>query len=59
MTPLPRKKAPFVRFVNVYAKDGGRFEIGTGVHLSRAKAIRSAGTHRIATLKITTTVEVV
>lgn len=57
--PLPKKKAPFVRFVNLYAANEGKVHVGTNLHRSRSAAIRTAGTHRIATLKITTTVEVV
>lgn len=60
MRRLPKKAAPFVWFVNLYAANSkGEHSISTVIYTSRARAIRKAQPRRIATLKVTTTVEVV
>lgn len=56
----PKKGAPFVRYVNFYQADRhGAHSISTKIYKRRARAIKNAQLGRIATLKITTTVEVV
>lgn len=47
-----------VKFVNLYAKNDGKFECGTGAHKTEKKAVDAAGANRIATLRIETNVKV-